>query len=219
MMDALQKRIPRSGCATAPRPGSPEQDVEGCRVPRNNDVTDPLLQPAPPASGLRRSSADPSRETIAADVFVVGGGGNNTDASQGTTGDNSYIGNSEVPLVAIGGGGGVNTDGHLTGNPGGSGGGALGGGESASGDSKKIPGADGTGWKPTGDAWITAVTGVDENVEFARGGNGGGKDVVATQGANYGDGGSGSGGVSASGGAGHNGIVIIRFINSNVTAD
>jgi hypothetical protein len=91
--------------------------------------------------------------------------------------------------------------------------GGGGGGAKGAGGSTATTGAGGAPWiaADEGAAWVSATAGGVN--EFSRGGAGGGNNKVADglPGANYGDGGSGSSTSSSSGGAGHYGIVIIRF--------
>lgn len=102
------------------------------------------------------------------------------------------------------------------GNPGGNGGtdmagGGGGGGAGSAGKNKNDGGTGGDPWFPDNvSAWIKDVTGRDE---FSRGGNGGynGSYGNGTAGQNYGDGGAGGGLYRSPGGAGHSGIVIVRF--------
>jgi hypothetical protein len=60
-------------------------------------------------------------------------------------------------------------------------------------------------------SWIGAVTG--GTTEFSRGGNGGGTNAPqgGKAGVNYGDGGSSGNNRQQPGGAGHSGVVVIRF--------
>jgi hypothetical protein len=92
---------------------------------------------------------------------------------------------------------------------GGGGGGAGGAGVNAS---DGIGGAGGSPWKvPDTWAWIKTATGTSA---FSAGGQGGGNtgSVKPVHGANYGDGGSITGrGATSLGGAGHSGVVVIRF--------
>jgi hypothetical protein len=60
---------------------------------------------------------------------------------------------------------------------------------------------------------VAAVTDVNENYEFARGGRGGfdGSAAGGTPGQYYGDGGSAGNNNQKQGASGHSGIVVIRF--------
>jgi hypothetical protein len=166
-------------------------------------------------------------------VTVGSGGGGGSGKNSGSDGSGSAIGNS---TVRGGGGGGGGWD-NMNGRPGGSGGGAgagvanttgsVGTGDSEFGhDGARLLSSDtggggggagsaatgstgGSPWIATGDAaWIGDVIGQSE---FSRGGNGGqANGNPGANGANYGDGGSADIGYNT-GGAGHGGIVIIRF--------
>ncbi|MDR0685249.1 MAG: cadherin-like beta sandwich domain-containing protein, partial [Spirochaetaceae bacterium] len=161
------------------------------------------------------------------DVTVSGGGG----GGAGHDSNSNPPGNSG----GSGGGGGVGYNYHsgkagsstasggVMGNPGGDGsmhmaGGGGGGGAGSAGKSKDNGGAGGDPWSPdNGPAWIKDVTGADQ---FSRGGNGGHNSGVGTgaAGLNYGDGGAGGGLYRSPGGAGHSGIVIVRFQRESAAA-
>jgi hypothetical protein len=154
-----------------------------------------------------------------------GGGGGSHMNMQGKDGGSGGGGGSGSSSNCGAGGNGTNGQGYNGGkggnsgnsgnsDAGGGGGGAAGPGKAPSGNRCEIPGDGGPGWQPSeenGALWIYDVT---QTAEFSHGGKGGGAvDYVAphTNGANYGDGGSG-GYIQNSGGAsGRSGIVIVRF--------
>jgi hypothetical protein len=140
-----------------------------------------------------------------------GGGGNgngyNTSNVNGLAGGSGGGGGAST----INGSGGASTAGAsgALGNVGGSSGmdnGGSGGG--AGGNGASNGGAGGLGWKPADNnaLWLQTVTGAAEFSHGGRGGPTGG----SLSGDNYGDGGS-AGSINQTGGAGHSGIVIIRF--------
>jgi hypothetical protein len=129
-----------------------------------------------------------------------GGDGNTNTSSESTvTIDSGLLGNS-------GGNGGYadKTD------AGGGGGGASGAGDNASGTYHETPGAGGAGWTASsnGASWIQTAVGT---ATYSRGGDGGGSGKTAKTGDYYGDGGFAGGNTIKSGGAGHSGIVVVRF--------
>jgi hypothetical protein len=158
-----------------------------------------------------------------------GGGWSNLDGKPGGSGGGSGAGSGATAGtggtatqpkaesgLSLGNSGGKGGSSNST-DAGGGGGGAGNAGKPSTGSGQATPGVGGAGWKPAtggGDyhtAWITEVLKVDETYELARGGRGGGPNVTAGNGVNYGDGGSGNGNTTAAGGNGHDGIVIIRF--------
>ena len=147
-----------------------------------------------------------------------GGGYSNLAGRPGGSGGGGSAGTSNT----YGNGGDVTADvagflGHAGGrggnanstDAGGGGGGAGSAGGVPTGSGQAIPGEGGEGWQPPEDwYWVTEVTGA---AEFSHGGRGGGPNCDRVDGANFGDGGSGGNGVGQPGGAGHAGIVIVRF--------
>jgi hypothetical protein len=99
--------------------------------------------------------------------------------------------------------------------------GGGGGGAGTAGKANSNGGAGGEPWEkaskeanqPTDALWIKDATELPIEA-FSRGGNGGYSSTAVsggTPGVNYGDGGSASNNTELSGGAGHSGIVVIRF--------
>jgi hypothetical protein len=141
-----------------------------------------------------------------------GGGGAGNGSSHGSGGARSSV-DSEI-LGNIGGNGAGSTSGSS--DSGGGGGGARGQGTDSPGSSYNAL-AGGAPWNAAaeGASWLVGATGT---AEFSRGGNGGGRDAPqgGTAGVNYGDGGAGGNNRQQPGGAGHSGIVVIRFQRLNV---
>ena len=146
----------------------------------------------------------------------LAGGGSSGAVEAGSGGGAGAKSGSNVDSGSVGtaaGGGVLGHDGGLAAyNGGGGGGGAGSAGKNANGDTG---GAGGDGWKPSekGAAWVADLTGT---AEFSRGGKGGTMSWNVSSGADgaaYGDGGSGGTGgtVGQWGGAGHSGIVIVRW--------
>jgi hypothetical protein len=155
-----------------------------------------------PGGGGGGGSADAFISNAGRSGGSGGGGGSGWSGSAGAGGATSAI---DGIMGYAGGNGSTNLSGA-------GGGGAGGLGSPFSGGSS---GTGGAPWVPSGiSAWITGAAGS----EISRGGNGGRgeKSLKGAAGLNYGDGGSGNGGAANSGhgyggGAGHSGIVVIRF--------
>ncbi|MDR1252155.1 MAG: hypothetical protein LBK62_08295, partial [Treponema sp.] len=134
-----------------------------------------------------------------------GGGAGNVDAHGNggarSSGDPAILGNR----------GGNGAGGKLNADSGGGGGGARGQGTDSP-DSSYNALAGGAPWDAAveGASWLVDATGT---AAFSRGGNGGGRNAPqgGKAGVNYGDGGSGGNNRQQPGGAGHSGIVVIRF--------
>ncbi|MDR1251699.1 MAG: hypothetical protein LBK62_05985, partial [Treponema sp.] len=156
--------------------------------------------------------------SIGTAVAPGGGGGGNTDAT-GKDGGSGGGGGAGAGTLSYSGGKGADTlkatnslyidiEGYngaagSTGIPGGGGGGAAGMGI--------VGGSGGAPWNAAaaGAAWIAAAATTNE---FSRGGNAAGTGSGGAAGKNYGDGGSGGErGANMDGGAGHGGVVVIRF--------
>jgi hypothetical protein len=167
--------------------------------------------------------ADGEKSAIGTIEVPGGGSGGNPNAMIGGTGG-SGGGGSPGSGAAYGvGGTGSNGANDILGHNGGSGssaairydGGGGGGGAGGAGGNggNSSAGAGGAPWNAVtaGASWIVNVTGT---TEFSRGGNGGLGNAPAggKAGVNYGDGGSAGNNSNQATGAGHNGIVVIRFL-------
>jgi uncharacterized repeat protein (TIGR02543 family) len=161
-----------------------------------------------------------------------GGGGGSSTNMNGNTGGSGGGGGSGPGKGRGGGGQRINNSQYKEwlGNPGGAGNrsndfgsGDSGGGAGSAGKEGINNGnvvAGGNPWNATaaGASWIVDATKTAEFPagvnEFARGGNSAGNNAPAggMTGVNYGDGGSGSNNTVQKGGAGHSGIVVIRFL-------
>jgi hypothetical protein len=142
-----------------------------------------------------------------------GGGGGNTGAVGKPGGSGGGGGANNGTYFSLGGAGADTLYADIKGYGGGNGDtGIAGGGGGGAGGKGVDGGAGGAPWVPDGEAaWVTDVVGVNE---FSRGGNGGNGDggPNGAAGRNYGDGGSGGQRWSGkTGGAGHAGIVRVRF--------
>jgi hypothetical protein len=171
--------------------------------------------------GSKSGSAgnDGGASTVGIIEVPGGGGGGGADGLNGNPGG-SGGGGSAGPGNTRGNPGASQKIGNMQGNPGGygsnnysgndCGGGGGGAGGSGVGGGNNRAGTGGLPWVVTDDtAWIETVTGTSE---FSRGGRGGAPAKVEVKnGANYGDGGSVGGNLVQNGGAGHSGVVVIRF--------
>jgi hypothetical protein len=156
-----------------------------------------------PGGGGGGGSADSFYPQSGREGGSGGGGGKGYGSSHSAGGANTATG--EVRGNS-GGAGGLSSS-----YGGGGGGGAGGAGAAPVTASPGIGGAGGLPWIPEGDAaWIKAVV---NTKEFSRGGTGGSEDGSGTgaAGLNYGSGGSGGSKYGSRGGAGHRGVVIVRF--------
>jgi hypothetical protein len=155
----------------------------------------------------------------AADLTVAGGGGGGNGYGYNNTYVNGLAGGSGGGGGAgtINGSGGASTaeESGFLGKAGGASGTDHGGGGGGAGGVGINSGGGGAGWKPAdnGAAWIQTIIGVEE---FSHGGSGG-PTVGSLDGTNYGDGGS-AGNINQKGGAGHDGIVAIRFLRVSAPA-
>jgi hypothetical protein len=161
-------------------------------------------------------------------ITVPGGGGGggaltNMDGRPGGSGGGSGAGQGSNHGTA---GGRSSNDPAILGNPGGNGGGNSGGSGGGAGGAGTTEGTSGATATMGGAPWNAATAGASWLVdatktaefpagvtEFSRGGNGGGTNAPqgGKAGVNYGDGGSSGNNRQQPGGAGHSGVVVIRF--------
>jgi hypothetical protein len=136
-----------------------------------------------------------------------GGGGAGNKSGHGNGGARS---SGDTDILGNRGGNGSGGSGSNS-NSGGGGGGARGQGTDSPGSSNNAL-AGGAPWDAAveGASWLVDATGT---AAFSRGGNGGGTNAPqgGKAGVNYGDGGSSGNNRQQLGGAGHSGVVVIRF--------